>query len=426
MFGAESRWVDGAVRKNILHVELFARWILLEGMHVEMGVIHGGGAERKGKVLLSVNVAEHQTVVGHVGVVIVRQVQEICGPCTVHVRQWGRLIGDDRISVRNDRKGRDRRLYAVAVLRHGREERQRVRWLHTTRRHRIHIATRAEETGTGILRRGVRGRGRHGKLSEIDAVVRAGIDAQIVGSGQVAGMLRNRCKYARIGNRSGGMLHVEGRHRLREEREIRDSRHRSASGALMTSRTRVQAHAKAAVLEHIHMRVRESVWLRSGPVADGRNGSRSGNGRGVEERIMPVLERLEQSQLGQLPAQDSWIATEVVDENLGSLLVLGEVAALVEASRSGIVHEEVGGTVELDDETSGTHVRVPRLSILQRDILDVRKGKLNLVSGGIVVDVVSHARLLPERIEDHEIHRILTDAPPRSNAERATVEMVND
>ena len=53
------------------------------------------------------------------------------------------------------------------------------------------------------------------------------------------------------------------------------------------------------------------------------------------------------------------------------------------------------------------------------------EGVLDLVSGGVIVDVVGHAGLL-WRVEDHQVHSILSDAAPASNAQRTACEVMNN
>jgi hypothetical protein len=115
-----------------------------------------------------------------------------------------------------------------------------------------------------------------------------------------------------------------------------------------------------------------------------------------------------------------------MDENLGGLLMLGEVATLVESPPgTGRVHVEVGGAAQLHDETRGPCVRFVALPILQGDVLDVAERELDLVARRFVVDVIGHARLLAERIEDEQIHCVLADSAPGADAQRPTVKVLD-
>lgn len=135
---------------------------------------------------------------------------------------------------------------------------------------------------------------------------------------------------------------------------------------------------------------------------------------------MAVLERLEGDELGQLAAQDLGMTTEVMDKNLRSLLILGEIATLVETARARRIHEEVRRPCKLDNEATralrGTFSIAERVSVVQCDVLDEGEGILDLVASRIVVDVVSDAALFG-RVEDDEVHRALTDAAPGTDGQ---------
>lgn len=58
-------------------------------------------------------------------------------------------------------------------------------------------------------------------------------------------------------------------------------------------------------------------------------------------------------------------------------------------------------------------------------MFDVGKWELDLVASRVVVDVVGDARFV-RRVEDDQIHRILTHSSPAANAERTAGEVMND
>lgn len=111
-----------------------------------------------------------------------------------------------------------------------------------------------------------------------------------------------------------------------------------------------------------------------------------------------------------------------MDEDLGGLLVLGKIAALKKTSGSRVVHEEIRGSVQFNEQTAegqaGTLGVADGVSRLEGDIFDVRKRILDLVAGGAIVDVVSDAGLVG-RVEDDQIHCTLTDTAPGTNGKRA-------
>lgn len=206
--------------------------------------------------------------------------------------------------------------------------------------------------------------------------------------------------------------------------------HGAAALAFVTAgRSQADANTKGWLVEHAHgvgmsdMLVR----LRLRTMHDGGDGG--GNGERVRiEHLMAVLERVQSDELGELTAQDFGMTAEVMNENLRSLLVFGKVAALVETSGAGRVHEEVGRPRQLDDETarplrSALGV-AERIAIVQRDVLYERERILDLVPGGVVVDVVRDATFFG-RVEDDEVHGTLADSTPRADAQRAASKVVN-
>lgn len=142
-----------------------------------------------------------------------------------------------------------------------------------------------------------------------------------------------------------------------------------------------------------------------------------------------VLEGFERDELCQLPTEDLGMTSEMVSKDLRSLLFLCEISALVETARPGRVHKKVRRSAQLNDETTrsrrGAVGTRGSLSCFQLYGLDVGEGEFDLVSSRIVVDVISNASLIG-RIEDDEIHCILPDATPGTNAQRATSEVMND
>lgn len=103
------------------------------------------------------------------------------------------------------------------------------------------------------------------------------------------------------------------------------------------------------------------------------------------------------------------------------MLILSEITDLEEAaSLANRVHEEEGWLEKLDRDSA----HMIAITIVEVDVLDVRKGILDLVSFLIVVDVVGH-RALVGGVKDDEIHSVLGHAHPLANSERLAVEMVN-
>ena len=149
-------------------------------------------------------------------------------------------------------------------------------------------------------------------------------------------------------------------------------------------------------------------------MVDGRDWCRNSKCSWVED-VVSALERLQSDQLCELAAEDLWMTAEVVNEAVGCLLVLGEVTALVEATRSRRVHEEVWRARQLNDKSTRSLCSTLsigcRITIVQGDILDECKWVFDLVASRVVVDVVRNATLL-WRVEDDEVHGTLANSPP--------------
>jgi hypothetical protein len=144
---------------------------------------------------------------------------------------------------------------------------------------------------------------------------------------------------------------------------------------------------------------------------------------------MTGLERFEGDKLCELAAQDLRVATEVMHQAVRCLLILSKVSALVKATRSRRVHEEIWWARKLDNKTTRSQrstfsVRC-WVAVVQCDILDEREWVLDLVTGRVVVDVVRNTALLG-RVKDDEVHGTLTNSAPRANAQGAAREMVDD
>ena len=130
---------------------------------------------------------------------------------------------------------------------------------------------------------------------------------------------------------------------------------------------------------------------------------------------MSVLVGLERYKLRKLSAENLGGTAEVVHEDTAGLLILGEIATLVEAAASGAVHVELGRPGELNDEATGS-LRSAfgsrlNISLFQRNVLDPCKRVLDLVTCGVVVNVVSNTRLFG-RVENDQIHGALADTTP--------------
>ena len=147
------------------------------------------------------------------------------------------------------------------------------------------------------------------------------------------------------------------------------------------------------------------------------------------EGAQSVLEGLQGYKLRKLTTENFGMSSEVVGQDLRRLLLLREVPALVEATRAGRVHEEVRRSVQFDDKTARTRWRAIGtwnvLTRLQLYALDISEWKLDLVTSRIVVDVVGKASLVG-RVEDDEVHGVLTHTTPGPNAQGTASEVVDD
>ncbi len=144
---------------------------------------------------------------------------------------------------------------------------------------------------------------------------------------------------------------------------------------------------------------------------------------------MSILEGLERHQLGKLSAQHLGMSSQLVSQDLGCLLILGEVTTLVEAARVGRVHEKVGRPVQLNDKPARSRWRAVsswrRFTRFQLNALDKGERVFDLVASGIIVDIVRDAGFV-RRVEDDQVHGVLTHPSPRTDAQRSTGEVLND
>ena len=105
----------------------------------------------------------------------------------------------------------------------------------------------------------------------------------------------------------------------------------------------------------------------------------------------------------------------MVNHDLTGLLILCEIAAFEEATTARAVHIKLGWSDEFDDKRAhalGEAVGSTRnLALDQVDILDPSKWIFDLVTRGIVIDVVGDTGLL-RRVEDDQVHLTLTDSAP--------------
>jgi hypothetical protein len=142
-----------------------------------------------------------------------------------------------------------------------------------------------------------------------------------------------------------------------------------------------------------------------------------------------ILERLERHELRKLPTENLGVSAKVMGQDVRGLLVLREVSALEESARAGGVHEEVRRSVQLNDETTRARRRASGgwngFTRLQLYALDEGERKFDLVASRIVVDIIGDTCLI-RRIEDDEVHGILTDSAPGSDAQGATSEVMNN
>jgi len=118
-----------------------------------------------------------------------------------------------------------------------------------------------------------------------------------------------------------------------------------------------------------------------------------------------------------------------MSQNVGCLLILCKVTALVETPGVGRVHEEVGWSGQFNDEAAGSgwgSICIwSRVTSFQLNAFNVSEGKFDLVASRVVVDVVGDARFVG-RVEDDQIHGVLTNTSPRTNAQRSTCEVLDD
>lgn len=157
----------------------------------------------------------------------------------------------------------------------------------------------------------------------------------------------------------GWLLHVEGRHRTVKHREVDGHWHRSTTLSFMAGMwsawVQVRAKSEVVILEHAHMwmmwsgKVYRRLRCRACDPHRGRNWSRLSHGVEIVG-VVPVLEGLQRNKLSKLTAEDFWVTAKMMRQDLRCLLILRKITTLVEASRSRRIHEEIGWTIELDDE----------------------------------------------------------------------------
>lgn len=221
---------------------------------------------------------------------------------------------------------------------------------------------------------------------------------------------------------------MEGRHGTLECRDVNCNRYRTASLALVaTSSWHIEAQV-VAILVQVHVSwSSKMVGLRCRTLDEWR-GHRSRHGEAAVIISQAVLERLQRYKLGKLNAQDLGMASQVMNHDLTSLLLLGEITALVESSGVRRVHVKVRRAVQLHNKTTWSRwfpIR-PRARIpsFQGDVLDIGKRILDLIAGSIVVDIVSHACLI-RGIENDQVHGVLSNAPPAADSQGTTGEVRN-
>lgn len=109
-------------------------------------------------------------------------------------------------------------------------------------------------------------------------------------------------------------------------------------------------------------------------------------------RVVAVHKRIEGNEFRQLTAKYLGMTTKLMNHDLRGLLILCEITALEEPSRSGRVHEEIWGAIELYNKTAW--LSRFSITIFQVDVLNEGERILDLVSGLVVVDVVCHTGLV--------------------------------
>lgn len=145
--------------------------------------------------------------------------------------------------------------------------------------------------------------------------------------------------------------------------------------------------------------------------------------------LMSVDKGIKGGQLCKLSRQGLCLSTKDMSQVLRGLLIGSEISSWVEPARVGRIHEEVRWMIEMNYNLtlllSWVLLAIGGIDGLQFDAADIREWVLNLVTSRVVVDVVGDALLL-WRVEDNQIHAILTNTSPRANAERTAVEVVNE
>jgi len=163
---------------------------------------------------------------------------------------------------------------------------------------------------------------------------------------------------------------------------------------------------------HGSLRVYQVIRLTGWTVVDWRDWS--GDGQGWVQQVS-VLESIERNELCELTTEYLGRTSKVVNEDLTCLLVLGEIRTLVESTTTRSIHVELWWAVQFDNERAhllrsalGSSVHV---SLHKVDVLDPSEWVFDLVSSGVVVDVVGDASLF-WRVKDDQIHLRLSDSTP--------------
>ena len=355
---------------------------------------------------------------------------QVCRRASAHHGHRRGLVDNGRVAM-GEGERRDGRSYPeVRRVHHRREEGAAVRRVEARGREWRALGTlRCVEVGARVIRWRRRRSGRHGVLSHVQAETSLRINAKVrPESAHGIGLLGDRredIRAMRLGLGLAGMLNVERRHGSLQHREVDGHGNRPAALSLVARAADRRGKTDAPLLLLVHADVRlGEVGLRRRPVG-GRDRGRHGDGVELVERIgvVSVHEGFQRDQLGELTAQHLGVSSQVVRQDLRSLLVFCEVADLNEAIRGGSrVHEEVWRTVELDNDAAEL-VRVT-VRVLKEDVLDVRERVFDLVARLLVVDVVCH-RTLVGRVKNDEVHRVLADSRPLADAQGAAGKMVN-
>lgn len=224
---------------------------------------------------------------------------------------------------------------------------------------------------------------------------------------------------------------MERAHRALQRGDVNCYWHGATTLALVSAGSRHIETQMVVILVKIHIgRWREVIGLGSRTL-DERRRHRGGHSKvaAVIAVCQTVLERFQRHKLGELHTQHLGMASQVMDHDLARLLLLGEITTLVEPPGVGRIHVEHRWAVKLHYQSTRPRWLTVRpgvgVSSLQGDVLDVCEWVFDLITSRVVVDIVCHAGLVG-RVENNQVHRVLSNAPPATDCQRSTSEMRDD